>query len=97
MMHLVRVTPVPHFPLRLALANARDRLNEDSHVVALIGDAALTCGVTMEALNNAATSTKRLVIILNDNEWSIDKNVGALAVMLSNLIVSRPYNNSQKI
>ena len=75
---------------------ARDRLGEDSHVVALIGDAALTCGVTMEALNNAAKSTKRLVIVLNDNEWSIDRNVGAVADILSRLIVTRPYNNSQQ-
>jgi 1-deoxy-D-xylulose-5-phosphate synthase len=80
----------------VGLANARDRLGEDSHVVALIGDAALTCGVTMEALNNAAKSTKRLVIVLNDNEWSIDRNVGAVADILSRLIVSRPYNNSQQ-
>ena len=80
----------------VGLANARDRLGEDSHVVALIGDAALTCGVTMEALNNAAKSTKRLVIVLNDNEWSIDRNVGAVADILSRLIVTRPYNNSQK-
>ena len=80
----------------VGLANARDRLAEDSHVVALIGDAALTCGVTMEALNNAAKSTKRLVIVLNDNEWSIDRNVGAVADILSRLIVTRPYNNSQK-
>jgi len=80
----------------VGLANARDRLGEDSHVVAVIGDAALTCGVTMEALNNAAKSTKRLVIVLNDNEWSIDRNVGAVADILSRLIVTRPYNNSQK-
>jgi 1-deoxy-D-xylulose-5-phosphate synthase len=80
----------------VGLANARDRLAEDSHVVALIGDAALTCGVTMEALNNAAKSTKRLVIVLNDNEWSIDRNVGAVADILSRLIVTRPYNNSQQ-
>ncbi len=80
----------------VGLANARDRLNEDTHVVAVIGDAALTCGVTMEALNNLASSTKRLVIVLNDNEWSIDRNVGAVAEMLSRLIVSRPYNDSQK-
>ncbi len=84
------------FSAAVGLANARDRLGEDTHVVALIGDAALTCGVTMEALNNAAASTKRLVVILNDNEWSIDKNVGALAEVLNKLIVSRPYNNSQK-
>ena len=80
----------------VGLANARDRLAEDSHVVALIGDAALTCGVTMEALNNAAKSTRRLVIVLNDNEWSIDRNVGAVADILSRLIVTRPYNNSQQ-
>jgi 1-deoxy-D-xylulose-5-phosphate synthase len=80
----------------VGLANARDRLAEDSHVVALIGDAALTCGVTMEALNNATKSTKRLVIVLNDNEWSIDRNVGAVADILSRLIVTRPYNDSQQ-
>ena len=80
----------------VGLANARDRLSEETHVVAVIGDAALTCGVTMEALNNLASSTKRLVIVLNDNEWSIDRNVGAVAQMLSRLIVSRPYNDSQK-
>ena len=80
----------------VGLANARDRLAEDSHVVALIGDAALTCGVTMEALNNAAKSTKRLVIVLNDNEWSIDRNVRAVADILSRLIVTRSYNDSQR-
>ncbi|MCX6919226.1 MAG: 1-deoxy-D-xylulose-5-phosphate synthase [Verrucomicrobia bacterium] len=80
----------------VGLANARDRLGEDAHVVALIGDAALTCGVTMEALNNAANSTKRLVIILNDNEWSIDRNVGAIADILNKLIVTRSYNQSQQ-
>lgn len=80
----------------VGLANARDRLGEDAHVVALIGDAALTCGVTMEALNNAANSTKRLVIILNDNEWSIDRNVGAIAEILNKLIVTRSYNQSQQ-
>jgi 1-deoxy-D-xylulose-5-phosphate synthase len=80
----------------VGLANARDRLGEDSHVVALIGDAALTCGVTMEALNNAAKSTKRLVIVLNDIVWSIDRIVGAVADILSRLIVTRPYNNSQQ-
>ncbi|MBM3825749.1 MAG: 1-deoxy-D-xylulose-5-phosphate synthase [Verrucomicrobia bacterium] len=80
----------------VGLANARDRLGEDSHVVAVIGDAALTCGVTMEALNNAAGAARRLIIVLNDNEWSIDRNVGAVADILSRLIVTRPYNNSQQ-
>ena len=77
-------------------ANARDRLGEPGHVVAVIGDAALTCGVTLEALNNARTACRRLVVVLNDNEWSIDRNVGAIAEALSRIIVSRPYNRSQK-
>ncbi|MGA0132980.1 MAG: 1-deoxy-D-xylulose-5-phosphate synthase [Opitutales bacterium] len=80
----------------VGLANARDRLGEDSHVVAVVGDAALTCGVTMEALNNVAASARRLVVVLNDNEWSIDRNVGAMAEILSRLIVTRPYNESQR-
>ena len=43
------------------------------------GDAAFTNGISFEALNNIAAQTKRLIIVLNDNEWSIDKNVGAIA------------------
>jgi len=79
----------------VGFANARDRLGEPSHVVAVIGDAALTCGVTLEALNNARSAASRLVVVLNDNEWSIDRNVGAIAEALSRIIVSRPYNRSQ--
>ena len=84
----------------VGLANARDRLAEDSHVVALIGDAALTCGVTMEALNNAAKSTKRLVIVLNDNEWSIDRNVGAIAdipIRTDDPVKKRTYDPQGKL
>ncbi|HBM86812.1 MAG TPA: 1-deoxy-D-xylulose-5-phosphate synthase, partial [Opitutae bacterium] len=62
------------------------------HVVALCGDAAFTCGITMEALNNVATSTKRLIIILNDNKWSIAKNVGALPRYFNELITNPVYN-----
>ncbi len=63
----------------LGMAAARDQQGEDSHVVAVAGDAAFTCGPTLEALNNIAETTKRLIVVLNDNEWSIDKNVGAIA------------------
>ncbi len=63
----------------LGMCSARDLKEEDNHVVAVAGDAAFTCGPTLEALNNIAETTKRCVVILNDNEWSIDKNVGALA------------------
>ncbi len=76
----------------LGMASARDHNGTDEHVVALLGDAALTCGITMEALNNIATSTKRLIVILNDNEWSIAKNVGAISTYLNKLITSPTYN-----
>ncbi|MEX2380801.1 MAG: 1-deoxy-D-xylulose-5-phosphate synthase [Opitutales bacterium] len=77
----------------LGMATARDRLGTDEHVVAVIGDAALTCGITMEALNNIAASTRRLIVILNDNERSIDKNVGAMAAYLTELITNSVYNH----
>ena len=73
----------------LGMAVARDLAGGKEHVVALAGDAAFTCGITYEALNNIAHQTKRLIVILNDNEWSIDKNVGAIASYL-NRIVTHP-------
>src|SRR6201987_4564095 len=73
----------------LGMAVARDRVGGKEHVVALAGDAAFTCGITYEALNNIANSTRRLIVVLNDNEWSIDKNVGAIANYL-NTIVTNP-------
>ncbi|HTB62431.1 MAG TPA: 1-deoxy-D-xylulose-5-phosphate synthase, partial [Opitutales bacterium] len=76
----------------LGMAAARDHNGTKEHVVALIGDAALTCGITMEALNNVATSTKRLTVVLNDNEWSIAKNVGAISTYLNKLITNKTYN-----
>jgi 1-deoxy-D-xylulose-5-phosphate synthase len=63
----------------LGMAAARDLAGRDSHVVAVAGDAAFTCGPTLEALNNIAETSKRFIVVLNDNEWSIDKNVGAIA------------------
>src|ERR1700679_1583540 len=61
----------------LGMAVARDMSGGSEHIVALAGDAAFTNGISFEALNNVA-STKRLIIVPNDNEWSIDKNVGAI-------------------
>ncbi|MGI4756245.1 MAG: 1-deoxy-D-xylulose-5-phosphate synthase N-terminal domain-containing protein, partial [Janthinobacterium lividum] len=57
----------------LGMAVARDLSGGDEHIVALAGDAAFTCGISYEALNNIAAQTKRMIIVLNDNEWSIDK------------------------
>ncbi|MGB0744094.1 MAG: 1-deoxy-D-xylulose-5-phosphate synthase, partial [Opitutales bacterium] len=76
----------------LGMAKARDIRGSDEHVVAVCGDAAFTCGITLEALNNVASTTKRLIIILNDNKWSIAKNVGALPRYFNELITNPVYN-----
>lgn len=76
----------------LGMAAARDARQESSHVVAILGDAAFTCGITMEALNNVSETTKRLIIVLNDNEWSIARNVGALARYFNQIITNPVYN-----
>lgn len=76
----------------LGMATARDLRGTHEHVVAVCGDAAFTCGITMEALNNVVSATKRLIVILNDNEWSIARNVGAIARYLNRLSTSQTYN-----
>jgi len=76
----------------LGMATARDLRGTHEHVIALCGDAAFTCGITLEALNNVVSSTKRLVVVLNDNEWSIAKNVGAIAKYLNRLSTNPTYN-----
>ena len=74
----------------LGMAVARDLSGGREHVVALAGDAAFTNGISFEALNNIADQTKRLIVVLNDNEWSIDRNVGAIAKYLHK-IVTNPH------
>ncbi|MGC4015062.1 MAG: 1-deoxy-D-xylulose-5-phosphate synthase [Luteolibacter sp.] len=76
----------------LGMAAARDLAGDDSHVVAVAGDAAFTCGPTLEALNNIAETTKRFIVVLNDNEWSIDKNVGAIARYFNALQTHSTYS-----
>jgi 1-deoxy-D-xylulose-5-phosphate synthase len=76
----------------LGMAVARDKTGGKEHVVALAGDAAFTCGITYEALNNIAHHTKRLIVILNDNEWSIDKNVGAIASYLNKIVTNPQFD-----
>ncbi len=80
----------------LGMATARDQKGGKEHVVALCGDAAFTCGITYEALNNISTHAKRLIVILNDNEWSIDKNVGAIAKYLTDIVTNPRYENLHK-
>jgi len=76
----------------LGMATARDLRGSAEHVVAVCGDAAFTCGITLEAMNNVVSSTKRLIVILNDNEWSIAKNVGAISGYLNRISTSPTYN-----
>ncbi|MGA2691893.1 MAG: 1-deoxy-D-xylulose-5-phosphate synthase N-terminal domain-containing protein, partial [Opitutaceae bacterium] len=76
----------------LGMATARDLKGTNEHVVAVCGDAAFTCGITLEALNNVVSSTKRLIVVLNDNQWSIARNVGAMAKYLNRLSTSTTYN-----
>lgn len=75
----------------LGMAVARDLQGGREHVVALAGDAAFTNGISYEALNNVAGQTKRLIIVLNDNEWSIDRNVGAISSYLHRIVTNERY------
>ena len=75
----------------LGMAVGRDMRGSDEHVVCVAGDAAFTCGVTYEALNNVAEQTKKLIVVLNDNEWSIAKNVGAIATYFNRIATHPTY------
>ena len=72
----------------LGMAVARDISGGKEHIVALCGDAAFTNGISFEALNNIAAQTRRLIVVLNDNAWSIDKNVGAIAEYLHKIVTN---------
>jgi 1-deoxy-D-xylulose-5-phosphate synthase len=72
----------------LGMAVARDLAGGRENIVALAGDAAFTNGISFEALNNIADQTKRLIVVLNDNEWSIDRNVGAIARYLHKIVTN---------
>ena len=77
----------------LGMARSRDLKNEKNSVIAVIGDGALTGGMALEALNDAGNSKNNLLVILNDNEMSISKNVGGVALMLSKLRTKKFYIN----
>mgnify|MGYP004706299427 FL=1 len=78
----------------LGMARARDIENKDNHVIAVIGDGALTGGMALEALNDAGNSKTRLIVILNDNEMSISKNVGGISQFLTKLRTKKFYKKS---
>ena len=77
----------------LGMAVARDLAGTKENVIAFAGDAAFTNGISFEALNNISQQTKRLIVVLNDNEWSIDRNVGAIANYLHKIVTNERYTN----
>jgi len=80
----------------LGMALARDMAGDAHHVVAVIGDGCLTCGMTYEALNHAGHLGARLIVVLNDNGMSISPTVGALAKRLNMLRASRSYKQTRE-
>lgn len=80
----------------LGIARARDVLNEEYEVIAVIGDGALTGGMAEEAMNDAGSSNSNIIVILNDNEMSISKNVGGISMFLSKLRSKKLYTASNK-
>ncbi len=78
--------------LSLGMAKNRDLTKRQEYIVPIIGDATLTCGLTLEALNNISRELKKFIVILNDNAMSISKNVGAITHILSRLL-SNPTTN----
>lgn len=80
----------------MGMARARDLKNDNYEIVAVIGDGALTGGMAFEALNDAGRSNTKLMIILNDNEMSISKNVGGLSRYLSKIRITKGYLSTKK-
>jgi 1-deoxy-D-xylulose-5-phosphate synthase len=77
----------------LGMAVARDLAGGHEHVVAVAGDAAFTNGISFEALNNIAVQTRRMIVVLNDNQWSIDRNVGAVARYFHRIVTNEHYQH----
>jgi len=80
----------------MGYALARDINHKNYHVVAVIGDGALTGGMALEALNHAGSSGTNIIVILNDNEMSISKNIGGISQLLTKLRIRKNYTNSNK-
>ena len=75
----------------LGMAAARDLKGEDFHIVAVVGDAGLTVGEELEAINNLGMLQKKVLVVLNDNKMSISPNVGAIAGYLNRIVHGRAY------
>jgi 1-deoxy-D-xylulose-5-phosphate synthase len=79
------------------MAIARDSAGEDYHIIAVIGDGALTGGLALEALNHIGQVKQRLIIVLNDNKMSISPNVGGISKYLNYLASGRPYIRMKEV
>lgn len=79
--------------LALGVAKNRDLRRQDEMILPILGDAALTCGLTLEAMNNIPRKLKKFIVVLNDNAMSISKNVGAITNILSRFFNSPTANN----
>lgn len=79
------------------MAAGRDLLYRKNNVISVIGDGSMSAGMAFEALNNAGSKNSRLIVILNDNDMSIARPVGALSHHLSQLISSKPYMSLRQV
>src|SRR5437899_3671064 len=77
----------------LGMAVGRDLRGGNENIVVVAGDAAFTCGISYEALNNVKSHTKRFIVVLNGHEWSIAKNVGAIANYLNSIATSPTFTH----
>lgn len=80
----------------LGMARSRDILNENNKVIAVIGDGALTGGMAEEALNDAGASKSNIIVVLNDNEMSISKNVGGISLLLGKMRTKKVYTKTNE-
>jgi 1-deoxy-D-xylulose-5-phosphate synthase len=80
----------------LGFAVARDKRGDNSHIIAVIGDGSMSAGMAYEAMNNAAETTKRFIVILNDNDMSIAPPVGGMSTYLARLAATRTYRRVRK-
>jgi 1-deoxy-D-xylulose-5-phosphate synthase len=81
----------------LGMAVARDLKGDSNHVIAVIGDGAMSAGMAYEAMNNAGANKNRLIVILNDNDMSIAPPVGAMSAYLARLVSSRSYRGLRNL
>ncbi len=81
----------------LGMAIARDFNKDNNHVIAVIGDGAMSAGMAYEAMNNAGAAKSKLIVILNDNEMSIAPPVGAMSRYLTKLVSSKPYIHAREV